>query len=136
MPTGPPRNPSPSSIPSARLDRATKYFVRPVVNGVEGEPGKSFSLPANAAPLPYVAVPIQTPEGYTPNDASLGDLDGDGDYEIILKQEQRPRDNSQAGMTGEAMIVVVTVAARGAVGNLVVWVSVRKTARRAGSAAP
>ena len=89
---------------TARLDRATKYFVRAVANGTEGEPSRAFALPVNAAPLPYVAVPIQTPEGYTPNDASLGDLDGDGDYEIILKQEQQPRDNSQAGPTGETLL--------------------------------
>jgi len=89
---------------TSRLDRATKYFVRAVVNGAEGEPSRAFALPVNAAPLPYVVVPIQTPEGYTPNDASLGDLDGDGDYEIILKQEQRPRDNSQAGPTGETLL--------------------------------
>ena len=89
---------------SPRLERETAWFVRPVVNGREGEPSKSFVLPADAPPLPYFSVPIHTPEGYTPNDASLGDLDGDGDYEIILKQEQHPRDNSQAGLTGETLL--------------------------------
>ncbi len=90
--------------PMPNLDRETAYFVRSVVNGTEGAPSKTFVFPVNPPPLPYVSVPIQTPEGYTPNDASLGDLDGDGDFEIILKQEQRPRDNSQAGMTGETLI--------------------------------
>ncbi|MDQ3013359.1 MAG: rhamnogalacturonan lyase, partial [Acidobacteriota bacterium] len=37
--------------------------------------------------------------GYTPNDASAGDLDGDGEYEIVLHQAGRGRDNSQAGLT-------------------------------------
>ena len=37
------------------------------------------------------------------------DLDGDGDYEIILKQEQRPRDNSQAGLTGETLLQAYTL---------------------------
>ncbi len=54
-------------------------------------------------------MPIVTPDGYTPNDASLGDLDGDGRYEIILKQEQRPRDNSQAGLTGETLLQAYTL---------------------------
>jgi len=36
-----------------------------------------------------------------PNDASVGDLDGDGEYEIILHQSPRGRDNSQGGITGE-----------------------------------
>ena len=89
---------------TARLDRETKYSVRAVVDGVEGEPHGSFVLPANAEPLPYFSIPIQTPAGYTPNDASLGDLDGDGDYEIVLKQEQNPRDNAHAGMTGETLL--------------------------------
>jgi rhamnogalacturonan endolyase len=90
--------------PSAHLERETKYFVRAIINGSESAPSRAFTFPANAAPLPYVAVPIQTPEGYSPNDTSLGDLDGDGDYEIILKQEQKPRDNSQAGLTGETIL--------------------------------
>lgn len=89
---------------SAHLERETKYFVRAIVGGTEGDPSKAFVLPANAPPLPYFSIPIHTPEGYTPNDASLADLDGDGDYEIILKQEQRPRDNSQAGLTGQTIL--------------------------------
>lgn len=90
--------------PAPSLDRETAYFVRAVTDGAEGPPSKTFVFTPYPAPLPYVSVPIQTPEGYSPNDASVGDLDGDGDYEIILKQEQRPRDNSQAGLTGESLI--------------------------------
>lgn len=89
---------------SPHLDRETKYFVRAVVDGKEGEPSAAFVFPANTAPLPYVSVPLQTPEGYTPGDASIGDLDGDGEYEIILKQEQRPRDNGAGGVTGETLL--------------------------------
>lgn len=88
----------------ARLERETRYFVRAIVADAEGEPSAAFTLPAGAPPLPYHRVPLQTPTGYTPGDASLGDLDGDGDYEIILKQEQRPRDNSQSGLTGETLL--------------------------------
>lgn len=89
---------------TARLERETRYSVRAVVAGVEGEMSKPFVLPASAAPLPYFSVPISTPEGYTPNDASLADLDGDGDYEIVLKQEQQPRDNAHSGMTGATLL--------------------------------
>lgn len=93
----------------AQLDRATSYFVRTVTDGDEAEPSAAFTLPANAAPLPYHSTPIQTPEGYTPNDASVGDLDGDGRYEIILKQEQRPMDNSRSGVTGETLLQAYTL---------------------------
>jgi rhamnogalacturonan endolyase len=86
------------------LERETSYHVRAVTAAGEGEPGKALAVPVNSTPLPYVSVPLQTPDGYTPNDASVGDLDGDGDYEIILKQEQHPRDNSQAGPTGETLL--------------------------------
>ena len=41
--------------------------------------------------------PLQTPPGYTTNDAAVGDLDGDGEFEIIIKQELRGYDNSQRG---------------------------------------
>lgn len=86
------------------LERETSYAVRAVVNGVERKPDGGFTLGAGAPPLPWVTVPLQTPEGSTPGDASLGDLDGDGHYELVLKQEQRPRDNSQAGVTGETLL--------------------------------
>lgn len=38
---------------------------------------------------------------YRANDASIGDVDGDGEYEIVLKWDpSNARDNSQAGYTG------------------------------------
>ncbi len=90
--------------PQPHLERETAYFVRAVVNGTERELSKPFVFQVNPDPLPYHAVPIHTPDGYTPGDASLGDLDGDGDYEIILKQEQNPQDNSRSGITGETLL--------------------------------
>ncbi|MDQ8204371.1 rhamnogalacturonan lyase [Pelagicoccus sp. SDUM812003] len=83
----------------AELFRETSYFVRPVLGGKEGEASKRFAIKPGSLPLPYHRVPIQTPAGYTPNDASIGDLDGDGDYEIVLKQEGRAHDNSRRGVT-------------------------------------
>ncbi len=90
--------------PSPSLSGETSYFVRPVIDGVEGEPSPTFAFLANPPPLPYVSIPLHTPAGYTPNDASLGDLDGDGAYEIILKQEQQPRNNAHGGLTGETIL--------------------------------
>lgn len=73
------------------------YFVKPVIKGKEGAANAPFVLPPGT--LPYVSLPLQTPAGYSPNDASVGDLDGDGEYEIILHQTGRSKDNSQAGIT-------------------------------------
>lgn len=83
----------------ASLYRPTSYFVRAVVDGQEGDPSRPFTFAAGASPLPYVSIALRTPEGYTPGDASLGDLDGDGDYEIVVKQEGNAQDNSRPGIT-------------------------------------
>lgn len=43
--------------------------------------------------------------GYSPNDCSVGDVDGDGDYEIIVKWDpSNAKDNSQSGKTGNVYI--------------------------------
>ena len=83
---------------------AHTWSVRPAANGQEGPSGGSFSLPADSPVRPYLSVPLQTLPGHAPNDASVGDLDGDGEYEIVLKQEMRPRDNSQRGATGQSKL--------------------------------
>jgi len=88
----------------ADLTKSNSYFVRPALNGREQSASASFKLPANAPVRQYLSIPLQTPQGYSPNDASVGDLDGDGEYEIVLHQTGRGRDNSQAGMTDEPIL--------------------------------
>ncbi|MCD8309705.1 MAG: hypothetical protein LUB83_00600, partial [Prevotellaceae bacterium] len=94
---------------------AAVYTVNPVVNGTEiVEAGGSYTLPADA-PLGYINIPLDvpaegvTPDGkpykYSPNDASVGDVDGDGEYEIILKWDpSNSHDNAQDGYTGNVYI--------------------------------
>ncbi len=89
-------------------DQPRAYFVRAVVDGKEGAPSRAFPV----SQLPYLSIPLKTLPGHTPNDASVGDLDGDGTYEIVLKQEMRPRDNSQAGATGETKLEAYTLDGR------------------------
>jgi rhamnogalacturonan endolyase len=74
------------------------YTVRAVSGGAERAPSAPFRLDPSH---PYLSIPLQTPEGYTPNDASVGDLDGDGAYELVIHQVGRGRDNSQGGVTTE-----------------------------------
>ena len=88
-----------------------KYAVHAVVNGeVQQAPA-----PVDVWAKPYLTIPLQVPEGgttpdgvnytYSPNDASVGDLDGDGEYEIILKWDpSNSKDNSQDGYTGNVYI--------------------------------
>lgn len=81
------------------LTKPNAYSVRAISKGKEHAPSKEFLLKADTPVRQYISIPLQTPAGYTANDASAGDLDGDGDYEIVLHQTGRARDNSQAGMT-------------------------------------
>ena len=81
---------------TATPDVDYKYVVKPVVSGKE-QGGGSYVLKPGVAP--YFSIPLQTPAGYAPNDGSVGDLDGDGEYEIVLHQTGRGKDNSQAGET-------------------------------------
>ncbi|HAK94136.1 MAG TPA: hypothetical protein DCM87_03795, partial [Planctomycetes bacterium] len=89
---------------AAALDMPAAYFVRPVLDGAEGDPCPPCVLPAQSPARPYRSIPLRTPPGYTPNDASVGDLDGDGEYEIVLHQAGRGRDNAQRGTTSEPIL--------------------------------
>ena len=84
---------------SARLDRETRYFVAAVIDGVEQPRSAPYRIDAGAPALPYHSIALQAPAGYTPNDVSVGDLDGDGQYEIVLHQTGAGKDNSQPGVT-------------------------------------
>ncbi len=89
-------------VDSGRELEGSPRLLRPAGATAAGKarPSAPFRLPADAPARPYLSIPLQTLPGHTPNDASVGDLDGDGEYEIILKQEMRGRDNSQAGHDG------------------------------------
>ena len=98
----------------------SKYEVAAVIDGKEqaksplslvldktvSNSGKSF---------PYKTIKLEVPASqrmpdgetctYTPNDMSAGDLDGDGEYELILKWDpSNAHDNSQTGYTGTVFI--------------------------------
>ena len=88
----------------ADLLKANVYTVRPVVNGKLLNPSTPFRLTPDVARNSYITIPLKTLAGHTPNDVSVGDLDGDGRYELIVKQEMRPRDNSQRGTTGQTKL--------------------------------
>ncbi|NWJ52917.1 MAG: rhamnogalacturonan lyase [Bacteroidetes bacterium] len=75
------------------------YTIKTLSKGIEIETSKPFILKANSPALQYFTIPLKTPAGYSPNDASVGDLDGDGEYEIILHQTGRGIDNPSPGIS-------------------------------------
>lgn len=84
---------------TARETKANTWFVKSVINGKEKEERGSFTMPVNALVKPYISLPLHQIPRYIPNDCSVGDLDGDGQYEILVHMTGRGRDNSQAGIT-------------------------------------
>jgi len=90
----------------------SKYMVALVRDGAESEQSKEVS--AFSSGSNYFDIPVDVPENvtladketysYSVGDASCGDLDGDGEYEIVFKWEANAKDNSQSGYTGNVLI--------------------------------
>jgi rhamnogalacturonan endolyase len=102
----------PDNGPSNFLDSSgiisSIYTIRAVVNGAEQTESPASGVWADF----YKVVLLQVPPGdsnssgsYSPNDCSVGDLDGDGQYEIIVKWDpSNSKDNSQSGYTGNVFL--------------------------------
>jgi rhamnogalacturonan endolyase len=96
------------------LSKQNSYFIKPVLNGIALQQSKLFRLTANSSAQQYLSVPLQIPNGgevmgskytYSANDASVADLDGDGEYEIILKWDpSNARNPPQTGFTGNTIV--------------------------------
>ncbi|MCQ2103392.1 MAG: hypothetical protein MJY98_09240, partial [Fibrobacter sp.] len=95
-----------SNYTDAQGTAASKYYVRPVVNGVEKSSDKTVSVWGEQK----LTINLDRPAGgsdytYSPNDIAVGDVDGDGEYELILKWDpSNSKDNSQKGKTGNVYV--------------------------------
>nr|WP_256338038.1 rhamnogalacturonan lyase [Paenibacillus sp. 276b] len=100
-----------TNLQDASGTSSSKYTVRAVVSGNEQAASAAASVWGNN----YLSVPLSVPAGgttpdgvaytYSANDASAGDVDGDGEYELIVKWDpSNSKDNSQSGYTGEVFI--------------------------------
>ncbi len=85
----------------------SKYSVRALVDGVE----QSRSKDANTWGSQVLKIPLESPgSSYSPGDASVGDLDGDGDWDIVLKWDpSNQKDNSQSGVTSKVYLDGITL---------------------------
>lgn len=93
-------------------DKELLYEVRPAAATEDCCSGQ-YRLPAQA-PLGYIEIPLYCPQGgktpdgrsytYSAGDASMGDVDGDGEYEIVLKWDpSNAHDNAHDGYTGNVL---------------------------------
>ena len=98
---------------------ASVYRVAAVTAGVETAP----SEPAIGMDDGFLDIPLQRPDGgvtpageaytYSANDVSVGDVDGDGRYEFIVKWDpSNSKDVSQVGYTGSVYVDTYTLDGR------------------------
>ncbi|MBR3443050.1 MAG: rhamnogalacturonan lyase [Bacteroidaceae bacterium] len=92
------------------------HYTLQCVDGKSHEPSSVlFPLTASNPQADYLCIPLDKPsDGFTPdgrrfgylaNDASVGDADGDGEYEVFLKWEPtNAHDNSHDGYTGNVLL--------------------------------
>jgi hypothetical protein len=64
--------------------RDSTYWVRAVQGGREQPPSEQALLPANPAPKPYLSIKLQG--DYAAQAAGVGDLDGDGRLDYVIRQ--------------------------------------------------
>ncbi len=96
------------------LDRDGKAEDVYTIKAVKGNKAEKTGVTVNVVDAPYLSIPLDKPENYvdpfgksypyTANDASVADLDGDGEYEIILRWDANGKDNSHKGYTGECLL--------------------------------
>ena len=89
----------------------SSYEIAVKDNGNETERTKAFTPWGNI----FLRQTLDRPDGgstpanetytYSPNDCSIGDIDGDGQYELFVKWDpSNSKDNSQKGYTGNVFI--------------------------------
>jgi rhamnogalacturonan endolyase len=95
----------------AAAPEGANYTVTAMLNG---QP-VGAAAPVRVLNAPFLRVPLDRPAdwvapdgskvGYDANDGAPADLDGDGEYELIVKwQPTNAKDNSQAGLTAPTLL--------------------------------
>ncbi len=76
----------------------SSYTVRPVIGGAEQADGGTATVWASQ--VRTITLSNRPSSNHVPNDINVGDLDGDGKYDLIVKwYPNNAKDNSQSGVT-------------------------------------
>ena len=111
----------PTFYADAEGSTKSEYAVAAVVGGTERKQSKAEIVftdkikDVNNVHFPYKVLKLDVPESqkmpdgstctYTPNDMSVGDLDGDGQLDLVLKWDpSNAQDNSKDGYTGSVFV--------------------------------
>jgi fibronectin type 3 domain-containing protein len=106
-----------SRITESPITTSTNYFDKDgkvsdtyTVKAIKDDKLEKHGYTASVIDGEYLSIaldkpaPYTTPDGrvleYMANDVSVADLDGDGEYEIVLKWDAGSKDNSHTGYTG------------------------------------
>ncbi|MFH6965164.1 rhamnogalacturonan lyase [Flavobacterium plurextorum] len=93
----------------ANAKEENTWFVKTVLKGKESEASGSFTISMNASDKQYLSIKLKEIEGYTANDVSTGDLNGDGKYDLIVHMTGKGHDNSQTGITDPPIFQAYTL---------------------------
>ena len=89
----------------ADVTKSNAYQVAPVVGGVEQDASAAYTLPANAPAQQYLSIPLRD-GGLNYAQANVGDLDGDGQYELVVKWSKSANVDPGSHTTATATVYV------------------------------
>ncbi len=105
-----------SNYTDASGTTSSTYYIRAVIGGTEQAASATTSVWSDFYKTVALSIPAggTTPDGvaytYSPSDCSVGDLNGDGQYEIVVKWDpSNSKDNSQSGYTGDVFLDAYTL---------------------------
>jgi rhamnogalacturonan endolyase len=89
----------------ADVTKSNAYHVAPVIGGAEQDASAAYTLPANAPAQQFLSIPLRD-GGLNYSQANVGDLDGDGQYELVVKWSKSANVDPGSHTTATATVYV------------------------------